>query len=239
LGSAAASGKLVVLIPIGAVEPHGPHLGLGSDITISEGAAERAAERLTSCGLTALVAPSIPYGVTECAAGFPGAISVPASALHSYLQAVVAGFLGARAAHVCLINNHLEPEQDLAVRAVGAAFTAREVSVASPLTRRWARTLSPEFKSGACHAGRYETSLVMAQDESMVDAELAASLPEVPISLSEQLASGVSDFRAMGLERAYAGAPAQATLAEGRELLDLLAEMVVTEVLEGLGLKGV
>src|SRR5262245_2107495 len=69
-GVAAATGRLVVLIPIGAVEPHGPHLGLGTDVAISEGAAQAAAQRLQARGMEARVAPAIPYGVTECAAGF-------------------------------------------------------------------------------------------------------------------------------------------------------------------------
>jgi creatinine amidohydrolase len=233
-GTAAATGKLVVLIPIGAVEPHGPHLGLGTDIAISEGVAQEAAQRLEAQGTPARVAPAIPYGVTDCAAGFPGAVSVPAASLASYLEGVVAGFLSAGAAHVCLVNNHLEPAHDRAVRGVAERFARRQVSVACPLTRRWARTLSAEFKSGACHAGRYETSLVMARDPCLVDAELARTLPAVPVSLSEKIAAGVSDFCAMGLTRAYAGAPAEATPEEGRALFALLAEMVVTEVLEAL-----
>jgi len=35
-------------------------------------------------------------------------------------------------------------------------------SVASPLERRFARLLSDEFKRGECHAGQYETSIVLA-----------------------------------------------------------------------------
>jgi creatinine amidohydrolase len=91
------------------------------------------------------------------------------------------------------------------------------------------------FKSGACHAGAYETSIVMARDPALVDEDARGSLPAVPISLSEALRRGVTRFRDMGLDRAYAGAPAAATAAEGHRLLDLLADMVATEVLEALG----
>src|SRR5690606_38001646 len=148
--------------------------------------------------------------------------------------AVVDGFLAAGAAHVCLVNNHLEPAHDQAVRAVLAGREPTRVSVACPLTRRWARTLSPEFKSGACHAGRYETSLVLARDPALSDEAARAALPQVPISLSDNLRAGVSEFRAMGLDRAYAGAPAEASAAEGEGPVARLAEMIDGEVSEAL-----
>jgi creatinine amidohydrolase len=224
---------VVALVPVGSTEPHGPHLPLSTDVIISDAACTRAVAMLDEAGMVALVAPAVPYGVTECATGFAGAVSVPAAVLTSYLGAVVDGLLAQGFAHVCLVNNHLEPEHDTAVRAAVAA-AGRRASVACPLTRRWARTLSAEFKSGACHAGRYETSIVQAAAPALVDEATRAALPEVPISLSEKLKAGVSTFAAMGMENAYAGAPAAATAGEGDEQLELLAQMIVTEVREAL-----
>jgi creatinine amidohydrolase len=231
----AGGGNLVVLLPVGSVEPHGPHLSLVTDTEISLEAAERAAVRLRGHNLEVVIAPAVAYGVTECAAGFAGAVSIPAEVLTAYLGAVVDGFLASGAAHVCLVNNHLEPAHDRAVRAVAEGRAPARVSVACPLTKKWARTLSDEFKSGACHAGRYETSLVLARDPTLCDESARAKLPEVPISLSEKLKAGVSSFAEMGLERAYAGAPAEGSAAEGEEMYRRLAEMVVGEVLEALG----
>lgn len=225
---------VAVLLPVGSVEPHGPHLTLLADTVISKGAAQRALAWLEAAGVAAVIAPAIPYGVTDCAAGFAGAVSVPAAALTPFVRAVVDGYLAAGVAHVCVINNHLEPAQDRAVRSAIEGLGGR-ASVACPLTRRWGRTLSAEYKSGACHAGRYETSIVLACRPELVDDRARATLPEVPISLSEKLGAGVDTFRAMGMDRAYAGAPAEASADEGDELLDRLGEMVATEVLEGLG----
>jgi creatinine amidohydrolase len=97
-----------------------------------------------------------------------------------------------------------------------------------------ARTLSAEFKSGACHAGRYETSLVLAARPELVEDDKRSGLGAVPISLSDGIRAGKSTFREMGMNDAYAGAPAEATAAEGDEQLELLATMVVTEVEEAL-----
>jgi creatinine amidohydrolase len=226
---------VVALVPVGAIEPHGPHLGLGTDVAISEAACDRAADRLSSTGITALVAPALPFGVTECAARFPGAISVSAEALIAYLGAVIDGLLGQGMRYVCAVNNHLEPAHEEAVRAAVAARAPR-AGVASPLDRRWARTLSDEFRRGACHAGRYETSIALACAPELVRDELRRGLPPVDISLSRALAAGVSDFAEMGLDRAYAGAPADASAGEGEELLDRLALMVETIVGEAVAL---
>jgi creatinine amidohydrolase len=228
----AGARPVVALVPVGSTEPHGPHLPLATDVIISDAACTRAVAALDEAGVTALIAPAVPYGVTECATGFAGAVSVPAAVLTAYLSAVVDGLLAQGVAHVCLVNNHLEPEHDAAVRA--AITQTTRASVACPLARRWARTLSAEFKSGACHAGRYETSIVQAAAPALVDEAARAALPEVPISLSEKLKAGISTFAAMGMERAYAGAPAAATAAEGEEQLARLAEMIVAEVREAL-----
>ena len=234
------SGKkgVIALLPIGSTEPHGPHLGLGADVIISAAACLKACELLEKRGtMLGVIAPAISYGVTDCATGFAGAVSIPAAVLTSYIGAVVDGLLASNIRHVCLVNNHLEPAHDAAVRAVLTPERGTKVSYACPLTRKWARTLSAEFKSGACHAGRYETSIVMAAAPELVTEALRQRLSPVPISLSEKLTAGVNTFEEMGLELAYAGDPASATVEEGEQLIQRLGEMVVGEVLETLGIK--
>ncbi|MGN6103695.1 MAG: creatininase family protein [Kofleriaceae bacterium] len=227
---------VVALVPVGSTEPHGPHLGLGTDVVISAAACVRAAAMFEQKGpLVGVIAPAINYGVTECATGFPGAVSIPPAVLTAYVAAVADGLLAQGIRHVCLVNNHLEPAHDAAIRAVVGGREGK-VSVACPLTRKWARTLSPEFKSGACHAGQYETSILMAAAPELVDEATRQTLPEVPISLSSKLAEGVGTFIGMGMDAAYAGNPAAATVEEGEQLIQRLADMVVGEIREALGL---
>src|SRR5580658_10900941 len=90
-----------VLLPVGSVEPHGPHLPLGTDTILSEEASRRAVAILRAKGVAAWIAPSVPYGVTDFAAGFSGAIGVEASVLTSFLAAVVARFVADGWSHVC------------------------------------------------------------------------------------------------------------------------------------------
>ena len=234
-----AAGKrgVIALVPVGSTEPHGPHLGLGTDVVISAAACLRAAELLDARGtMIGVIAPAISYGVTECAHGFAGAVSIPGAVLTQYIAAVADGLIASGVRHVCLVNNHLEPAHDAAVRAVLAGREGK-ISCACPLAKRWARTLSAEFKSGQCHAGRYETSILMAAAPELVHEAMRVRLPAVPISLSDQLRAGVTTFEAMGMSAAYAGDPAAASIEEGEQLIQRLGEMVVGEVLEALGIK--
>jgi creatinine amidohydrolase len=227
---------LVALVPIGSTEPHGPHLGLGTDVVISAAACVRATELFARKGpLLAVIAPAVSYGVTDCAEGFAGAVSIPAAVLTAYLAAICDGLLAQGIRHVCLVNNHLEPAHDAAIRAV-LAGRGNKVSVACPLARKWAKTLDAEFKSGACHAGLYETSIMMAAAPEMVDDAMRSVLAPVSISLSKKLDAGVTTFVAMGMELAYTGDPAAATVEEGERMIQRLAEMVVGEVRDSLGL---
>jgi creatinine amidohydrolase len=222
-----------VLLPVGSVEPHGPHLPLATDSLISETACERASAELQARDIAVCIAPTVPYGVTDYADGFAGAIGVSSSSLTALLSDIVARLIKEGFAHVCIVNNHLEPAHDKAVRAAVTAFAKGAASVACPLDRRHGRTLSAEFKSGACHAGRYETSLVLAASANDVRVEYK-DLPPLDLSLSVAIAAGKSTFAEIGMTAAYTGAPADASAAEGALLYDKLAQMIVTEVTEGL-----
>jgi creatinine amidohydrolase len=55
------------------------------------------------------------------------------------------------------------------------------------------------------------------------------------VSLSDGIRAGKTTFAAMGMDLAYAGAPAEATRAEGDELYERLVAMIVGEVKGALG----
>lgn len=225
-----------VLFPLGSTEPHGPHLPLATDAILAAENATRAATALRAAGVFALVAPTLPYGVTDFAEGFTGATTVPQDALVALVVSAASAWLADGAGHVCLINHHLEPGQLGAVQQAKAALTERfgagAVSAPQVISRRWGKRLGAEFRSGACHAGSYETSMVLAAAPELVHPDRAARLPEVPVSLSDAIAAGRTSFLQAGADAAYTGRPGDATAAEGQALFEVLTDMVKTEVLE-------
>lgn len=212
-------GPVVALLPIGSTEPHGPHLPLGTDVIISEAACEKACE-----ALRAVIAPSISYGVTDFAEGFAGAVSISADVLGGYVSAVATALLGQGFSKVCVVNNHLEPAHDAALK--NAIDGIDNVVFASPLIRQWAKTLSDEFKSGACHAGKYETSIVMAARPELVNDDIRETLDDLSMSLSEGIRDGATKFSQLGMDKAYTGAPREASATHGAEQIEQLANMI-------------
>ena len=78
---------VTLLVPLGAVEQHGPHLPLDTDIRIADAVARRAQPQLAGnpSDQTFLVAPGLPYGASGEHEGFPGTISLGHEALRLVL----------------------------------------------------------------------------------------------------------------------------------------------------------
>lgn len=234
---AAAERRPVLLLPLGAVEPHGPHAPLGTDALISAGMCERAAALLhDDPEVRVLILPGLPYGVTRYAADFPGAVSVSEETLHALIVDVCRGLTDQGLSRVLIVNNHFEPEHLSAVRrAVETMGSVRggRVGHLDLVRRRHAARLTEEFQAGECHAGRYETSLVLADHPELVDAELMRTLPRVPVDMPAAMARGWTGFTVMGMVQAYCGAPAEASQEEGAATFETLTAMLV-EAIRGL-----
>jgi creatinine amidohydrolase len=139
---------------------------------------------------------------------------------------------------LAIANAHLDPAHLASLHAAVEALRAgTALTVAFPdLTRRpWALRLGEEFKCGACHAGRYESSIVMAARPELVREEERAALPPNPASLSEAIRAGRRTFAEAGGPQAYFGAPGEATAEEGRATIAALGEILAEAVLEALG----
>lgn len=224
----------VLLLPVGAIEPHGPHAPLSTDPLISTGMCERAVRRLDNDPhVRALILPPLPYGVTRYAAAFAGTAGIGTDTLHALVVDVCTGLIGQGFRWIVVVNNHFEPEHvDTLRRAVD---TVEERTGVRPgyldlLRRRNAERLTDEFRSASCHAGQYETSLVLADRPDLVDAERMAVLPPVPVDMVTAMATGQQDFVAMGMPQAYCGSPAAATAAEGEATFEVLTDLLIEHI---------
>lgn len=237
--SAALSGideAAVAILPLGAVEAHGPHLPTGTDGRIAEAMARVGARRLEEAGVRALVLPTMPYAPAPFAAGLAGTLSVRPETLRALLTDLAVALAERGVGTMVVATAHFDPAHLDAVRGAAEEIAAAgRIRIVFPdLTRRpLAARLTDEFRSGACHGGRFETSILLAERPELVDEAARRALPELPVSLVDAIGEGRETFEDAGLAEGYCGAPGEATAAEGRESVETLGTLLAEAVLAG------
>lgn len=235
--SAALTRGAVMILPIGSTEAHGPHLPLATDVIISEEMSRRAAQKLEAEGIAAFVLPPIAYSVTDFSADFAGTISITKETATALIRDICVSLYNQGARLVVVANSHLEPEH---IASINEAIeqvklrTTRTVAFPDKRRRRWAMMLTEEFRRGDCHAGSYETSLILAARSDLVREQMRAKLKRVPISIAEKIREGAQTFNEAGGTEAYFGNPREASAEEGEASYAALSDMIVTTVMESL-----
>ena len=227
--------RTVAVMPTGAIEAHGPHLPLGTDVIIAEAMARAGAERLAARGFEVLVLPTLAFTPAPFAAEFAGTLDTPPKATTMLVLGVVQRLSVHGIKLLAIANAHHDPSHVLALRsAVSQVAVAGYGTLIFPdLTRRrWAALLTAEFRSGACHAGRYEGSIVLAERPELVQHELMAGLAANPRSIIEAMRRGDVTFTQAGGPDAYFGFPAEATAEEGRQIVETLGTILEQSVME-------
>ena len=229
---AAGPGSVAVL-PVGAIEAHGPHLPLHTDVIIAEAMARSGAGRLADRGLRPVILPTLAYTAAPFARDFPGTLSLRPETVGSLIADIATGLARDRFGMLAIANAHLDPAH-LASLETAMASVRRELDlpVAFPnlTVKPWALRLGEEFRSGACHAGRFETSIVLAERPDLVRDRIRENLPANPASLSRAIREGKQSFAEAGGPRAYFGFPADATAGEGWATIETLGEILAEAV---------
>ncbi|HUF36814.1 MAG TPA: creatininase family protein [Gemmatimonadales bacterium] len=234
----AAGPESVAVLPVGAIEAHGPHLPLETDVIIAGAMARAGAARLAARGLRVVVLPPLTYTAAAFAGGFAGTLSLRPETV----TAAVVDIAGSLARHefgvLAIANAHLDPGHLASLdEAVSAIRRDLGLKVAFPnlIMKPWALRLGDEFRSGACHAGQFETSIVLAERPELVRTGTMAALMPNPASLSRAIREGRGSFEEAGGDRAYFGHPAQATAGEGRATVEVLGAILDEAVRAELG----
>lgn len=154
-----------VLLPVGSTEQHGRHLPLSVDTLMPEQIAERVCDRTD-----ALVAPSIPYGVSPHHTFKPGTVSVESETFQHYVRDVCASFGEWGVDAVVLLNGHYlaqDPELDVVVRTLRNEHDIEAFHV--PLLDLFDDEAADGRESDlAFHAAEFETSIVLALAPELV-----------------------------------------------------------------------
>jgi creatinine amidohydrolase len=226
--------RTVALLPVGALEAHGPHLPLGTDNLIAVAMARAAAARLAAHGTNAVILPALAYSAAPFGAAFAGTLSATAATIAALIADLAVEVARHDFAALAIANAHLDPAHLKSLADAQRLAAARGATrfICPDLTRReHAARLGEEFRSGACHAGRYEGSVVLATRPDLVRSAIARSLPPVPVSLSQAIRDGRTTFAEAGGARAYFGTPAEATAEEGARTIEVLGEILSEAVL--------
>ena len=222
----------VAILPVGAVEAHGPHLPLRTDGVIAQAMAEAAVERLGG-EPRALVLPPLEYTAAPFARHFSGTVSVRPETVTALVVDIGVALTTQGAAALAIANAHLDPAHLASLHAAVERLEAEtDLPVAFPdLTRRpWASRLTEEFRTGACHAGRYESSVVLAARPDLVRDSVRRTLSPNPASLSAAIRAGKTTFEDAGGPDAYFGWPADATAEEGHETVAVLGTILAEAI---------
>lgn len=164
-----------VLVPVGTIEAHGA-MALGTDTLIPSALARDLAPRVG-----ALVAPAIPYGVTNSLLPYPGSTTVSSATFQAYLFEAAAGLVDAGFRRVVLLNGHGGQTSEVAsvVRRLWAERRAFTVAL------EWwgvvadiSREVYGEVTSG--HSGVEETAMVLAIAPDLVDASRHTAIRRAP-----------------------------------------------------------
>jgi mycofactocin system creatininase family protein len=203
----------ILLIPVGSTEQHGPHLPMATDTIIAEELVGRAVHHTD--GL--MIGPTISVGASGEHAGFAGTLSIGTAALTSVVLELVRS--ADWAAGVVFVNGH-GGNRDAVVAAVDTSNSeGRRVLAWWP---RW-----PQRRDGGpadLHAGRIETSMMLAIDPGLVRLERAVAGPDA--SIAELRARGVRAVSDTGV----LGDPDGASGREGERFITAFVEDLVHQI---------
>jgi len=226
----------VVVVPVAAIEQHGPHLPVIVDSLLCGAVARRGAERAAAVrpALPAVVAPVVWTGLSEHHMPFGGTISLD----FATFSALLGGICGSLQRHgfrrILLLNGH--GGNDAALRVF--VEQASPASTAVLATVNYWHLAALEFaqilerQSGVLHACEAETSMVMALRPELVD---PARFAEARADEGERSLAAAYRWRSFAT-RTPSGAlgdPTAASAEKGERLLAAagaaLAELLLSE----------
>lgn len=190
-----ADKRSVVLVPVGAIEQHGPHLPVGTDTLILEHLVNKTAE---TCSVPLLVAPMIAYGYSLHHFCYPGVLSLSSSTLLSMLCDIGNSVIRSGFRRLLFVTGHGGNGHIIgqAVRDISCAHD--DVTCAG--SSYW-EIAEPELSNKMHryshwvpgHAGVFETSMICAICESLVDTTAYDEIKDYEIDSETILFSSLRD----------------------------------------------
>lgn len=213
----------IAILPIGAVEAHGPHLPLGTDNILAERLSKKLADRVNG-----LVLPTLPYGQVWSLRGFPGSINISNNSLINFLVDIGESLYKQGFTTFCMVNGHLGNGPALKDAARVLFETCPEMRVFYffyPGMNKAAAEVR-ETKSSHnvyFHACEIETSYMLYLAPEHVDMDRAITdIPDIPM-YADSTPTPWEEFT----ETAVLGDAKLATEEKGKYIIDIALENMV------------
>lgn len=165
--------RTVALLPVGAIEQHGPHLPLATDAILAEAVALRAAARVENA--TVLVLPTVAVAKSDEHLAFPGVLTLDAATLQSVLVQTGRSVARSGIRRLVFLNAHggNVPVLQIAARTLRIeaglfCLSAGWVSMGYP-----AGLVSDAEARDGIHAGFVETAAMLHVRGDLVDMDKA------------------------------------------------------------------
>ena len=169
--------KLVVILPIGAVEEHGSHLPLNTDSLQPEYISELVAEKTNS-----LIAPPIRYGVCMSTKNFPGTITIQFETLQKLIYDILSELIRNGIKNILILSGHAGRMHMSALK-LSAARIVEENEVQIVLLSDYDiayKFKGFDFPKDDGHAGSIETSRILSIREDLVKGKGEDTVVEFP-----------------------------------------------------------
>ena len=222
----------LLVVPVGALEQHGPHLPVGTDTLHVETVAIRAAA--TASEIDVVVAPAVAYGCSDHHLPFGGTLSLSTATLLGVLRDVIRTAAASRFVRVFLLNGHGGNHEHVQI---AARDGAQEFGVAVGAGSWWAMAQKAMIDSGGTdgvllpgHAGGFETAVVASilgrpiEDLPGPSVSFGVTDPRNPkATFRTENPDGWSD------SEGYTDDPGLLDIETGRRLLDVAVETVAAD----------
>ena len=235
----------VIVLPVGAIEQHGPHLPCAVDRVISAGVLGKALEKLPAAVRAFGLAP-ITYGKSDEHLHFPGTMTLTGPTLLAVVTEIGESVYRAGFRKLLLANGHGGQPQVLEMAARELRLRHGDFVVVpfhvSRLPNASGRFISETEKKLAMHAGHSETALILALAPHTVRMDRAVAnfpppFPSKLLSPDGRPPCGwtARDFGPSGV----IGDPLGATPEQGAEILETLSDSWVQAITDLFHLKWV